>query len=61
MTIDVRMGEVMIASKREVPAAVLEADISDPGEYLPVAKVGLGNEPNSSARVTGESREPNGN
>ena len=54
-TIDVRSGEVMIASEREVPAAVLKADISEVGEHLSVIEVGLGNEPDSSARVTGES------
>ena len=54
-TIDVCSGEVMIASEREVPAAVLEADISEVGEHLSVTEVGLGNEPDSSARVTGES------
>ena len=48
----------MIAFEREVPAAVLEADISEAGEHLPAAEVGLGNEPDSSARVTGESEEP---
>ena len=33
-TINVRSGEVMIASEREVPTAVLEADISEVGEHL---------------------------
>ena len=49
----------MIASEREVPAAVLKADISEAGEHLSAAELGLGNEPDSSARVTGESEEPN--
>ena len=48
----------MIASEREVPAAVLEADISKVGEHFSAAKIGLGNEPDSSTRVTGESEEP---
>ena len=56
-TIDVRSGEAMIASEREVLAAVLEADVSEAGEHLSAAKVGLGNEPDSSTRVTGESEE----
>ena len=49
----------MIASEREVPAAVLEADINEAGEHLSIVEVGLGNEPDSSAKVTGESEEPN--
>ena len=57
-TIDVLSGEAMIASKREVLAAVLEAEISEAGEHLSTAKVRLGNEPDSSARVTEESEEP---
>ena len=57
-TIDVRSGEAMIASERDVPAAVLEADISEAGEHLSTIEVGLGNEPDSSIRVTGESEEP---
>ena len=57
-TIDVRSGEAMIGSEREVPAAVLEADISEDGEHLSAAEVGLGNELDYSARVTGESEEP---
>ena len=36
-SIDVRSGEVMIASEREVPAAILEADISEAGEHIPTA------------------------
>ena len=55
---DVRSGEARIESEREVPAAVLEIYISKVGEHLSVAEVGLGNEPESSARVTGESEEP---
>ena len=57
-TINVRLGEAMIASEREVPATVLEADISEVGEHLSASEVGLGNEPDSSARVIKESEEP---
>ena len=57
-TIDVRSGEAMTASEREVPAADLEAYISEAGEHLSIVEVGLSNEPNYSARVTGESEEP---
>ena len=49
VTIDVRFGEAMIASEGEVPAAVLETDISEAGEHLSAAEVGLGNEPDSTA------------
>ena len=48
----------MIALEMEVPVAVLEANISEAGEHLSIAEVGLGNEPDSFARVTGESEEP---
>ena len=48
----------MIMPEREVPAVVLEADISEADEYLPGPEVGLGNEPDSSARITGEIKEP---
>ena len=48
----------MIASGREVPAAVLEADISEAGEHFSAAKVGLSNEHDSFAIVTGESEVP---
>ena len=44
-TIDVRPSKAMIMLEREVPVAVLEADISEAGEYLLGAEVGLGNEP----------------
>ena len=54
-TVDVCSGEAMIASEREVLAVVLEADISEAGEHLLAAEVGLGNEHDSSVRVTGES------
>ena len=47
-TIDVCYGEAMIALEREVPAAVLETDISKAGEHLSIVEVGLGNEPDSS-------------
>ena len=42
-TIDVHLGKAMIASEREVPTAVLEADISEASEHLLAAKVGWGN------------------
>ena len=57
-TIDAHSGEAMIASEREAPAAVLEADISEAGEHPSVVEVALGNESDSSAIVTGESEEP---
>ena len=57
-TIDVGSGEAMIALEREVLVAVLEADISEAGEHLYAAEIRLGNEPDSSARVTRESEEP---
>ena len=57
-TINVFSGEAMVGSEREVPAAVLEANISEAGENLSAAEVGLGNKPDSSTRVTGESEEP---
>ena len=47
-TVDVCSGEAMIAPEREVPAAVLEMDISEAGENLSAVEVGLGNEPDSS-------------
>ena len=48
----------MIASDRKVLVVVLKEDISEVGEHLFVAEVGLGNELDSSARVTEESEEP---
>ena len=57
-TINVLSGEAMIASEMEVLTAVLEADISEVGEHLSIAEVGLGNEPDSSAKVTRKSEEP---
>ena len=45
-TIDVHLGEAMIAPKREVLAAVLETDISEADKHLFASEVGLGNEPN---------------
>ena len=48
-TIDVHSGEAMIVSEREVPVAILETDISEAGEHLSAAEVGLGNEPDSFA------------
>ena len=58
VTIDVYSGEAMIASEREVPAVVLEVNISKVGEHLSTIEVGLGNEPDSFVRVTEESEEP---
>ena len=40
-SIDVRPGEAMNVPEREAPAAVLEMDNSEAGEYLSTAKVGL--------------------
>ena len=57
-TIDVRSGEAMIASEREVPATVLEANISEAGDHISAVEGWLGNESDSSVRVTGESEEP---
>ena len=48
----------MIVSERKVHAAVLEADISEAGEHLSAAKVGLSNEHDSSSIVIGESEVP---
>ena len=47
-TIGVCSSEAMIAPEREVPAAVLEIDISEASKLLSAAKVGLGNELDSS-------------
>ena len=47
-TVNVFSSEAMIAPEMEVLAAVLEMDISEAGENLSVAEVGLGNEPDSS-------------
>ena len=57
-TIDVRLGEAMIVSEREIPATVLDVDISKAGEHLYATEVRLGNEPDSSSRVTRESEDP---
>ena len=48
-TIDVCSSEAMITPKREVPVVVLETDISEAGEHLSAAKVGLGDELDSSS------------
>ena len=48
----------MIALEKEVPTIVLEADISEAGEHLSSIEAGLGNEPGSSIRVTGDSEDP---
>ena len=40
-TIDVRSGEAMIVPEMEVPATVLETNISKVGEHLSAAEVGL--------------------
>ena len=39
----------MIGLESEVPATVLDMDISKAGKHLSVAEVGLGNEPDSSS------------
>ena len=57
-TIDVCPGEAMIVPEREFLATVLEADISEVGEYLPSTEVRPGNEPDSSARIIEEIKEP---
>ena len=57
-TIDVRLGEAMIVLEREVPVAILEVDISEAGDHFSAVEFGLGNEPDSSARVSRESEEP---
>ena len=49
---------MIISSDREVPAAVLEANISEAGEHLSASKVRLSNEHDSFAIVTGESEVP---
>ena len=49
MTIDVRLGEAMIAPEREVLVAFLETNINEAGEHLSTVEVGLGNEPDFSA------------
>ena len=59
VTNDVRPGEAMIMLEREAPAAVPGIDISEEGEHLSIAEVGLGNEPDFLLRVTGESEEAN--
>ena len=56
-TIDVRSGEAMIASERGVPVAVLEVDISEASKHFSASEVALGNESDSSTRVTGKSEE----
>ena len=58
-TSDVRLSETMITLEREAVAAVLGTDISEVGEHLFESEVGLGNEPDFSLRVTGESKEEN--
>ena len=47
----------MTESEREVPAAVLEADVSKAGKHLSTTEVGLGNKPDSFTRVAGDSEE----
>ena len=39
-TIDVRLGEAMIASEREVPTAVLKVDIGEASDHLYTAGAG---------------------
>ena len=48
-TIDVRPSEAIITPKREALAADPRTDISEAGEHLSAAEVGLGNEPDFSA------------
>ena len=49
----------MITLEKEAPTMVLGTDISEAGEHLSTAEVGLGNEPDFSLGVTGESEEAN--
>ena len=49
----------MITLEREAPLAVPRIDISEAGEHLSTAEVGLGNEPDFSLKVTEESEEAN--
>ena len=57
MSINVHSSEATNAPEREALTAVLEMDNSKEGEHLSVAEVGPGNEPDSSARITGEINE----
>ena len=41
----------MTKSEREVPAVVLETDVSKAGKHLSTAEVGLGNKPDFFTRV----------
>ena len=45
VTINVRPSEAMIAPEREIPATVLEMDISEVGEHLSTTEVGPSHEP----------------
>ena len=56
-TVNVRSGEAMITSKKEVPVVVLRANISEAGKHFFAVEVGIGNEHDSFARVTEESKE----
>ena len=58
-SIDVHPGEATNAPEREALTAVLETDNSEAGEHLFTAEVGLGNGPDSFARIIGEINEPN--
>ena len=58
MSIDVRPSETANAPEREALAIVLETDNSEVGKHLSDVEVGLDNEPDSSARITGEINEP---
>ena len=57
-SIDVRPGEATNALENEVPSAVLETDNREASEHLFATEVGLGNEPDSFARITEEMNEP---
>ena len=49
----------MIKLEREAPVAVPKTYSSEAGEHLFAAEVGLGNEPDFSLKVIGESEEAN--
>ena len=52
MSIFVHPGEMTNAPKRKALVAVLEMDNSEAVKHLSAAEFGLGNEPDSSARIT---------
>ena len=57
-SIDVHPSEAMNAPEREALAAVLETDNSEADKHFSAPKVGQGNEPDFSVRITGEINEP---